>query len=87
MDMEESVVNDILSPSAHRHSTLFDPQTQRVTGVSGSANNFAHGRYGHWQEYCNDIADAVRRQVELCDALQSFHLCHSMGNIFLENAS
>lgn len=75
------MVNDVTRVSAHRHATLFDTRSQCVTGVSGSGNNYAHGRYGHLTESYERICDAIRRQVELCDCLQSFHLCHSMGEV------
>ncbi len=62
----------------HIHSNLFAPE-QCITDVSGSGNNFAHGHCHHFPNYYNAIADTIRRQSEDCDALQSFHVCHSMG--------
>ena len=30
-------------------------------------------------KYQEDIGEKVRKQVELCDSLQGFHLTHSLG--------
>ncbi|KAI8927116.1 tubulin, epsilon 1 [Entophlyctis helioformis] len=75
IDMEEGVVNQIMRSPIHE---LFDAD-QIITSVSGSGNNWAVGYHVYGQEYAETILEAVRRQAEYCDTLQSFFVIHSMG--------
>jgi tubulin epsilon len=48
-------------------------------GGSGSGNNWAQGYVEHGERYIPDVLEAVRREAEACDSLQSFFLVHSLG--------
>ncbi|EGD72884.1 tubulin [Salpingoeca rosetta] len=75
IDMEEGVVNEVLSGPL---ADVFDTH-QTVTNVSGSGNNWAVGYFTYGQTHKEQISDTVRIAVEQCDCLQSFILLHSMG--------
>ncbi|KAI9095142.1 Tubulin/FtsZ family, GTPase domain-containing protein [Phlyctochytrium arcticum] len=75
VDMEEGVINQIQSSPL---AELFDPD-QVVTSNSGSGNNWAVGNYHYGPIYREEILEAVRRQAEYCDALQSFFMIGSLG--------
>lgn len=75
VDMEEGVVNSLLTgPLAE----LFDAR-QRITDVSGSGNNWAHGHHVYGPMYRENIEEKVRQSVERCDSLQCFFVLHSLG--------
>ncbi|CAM9181437.1 unnamed protein product [Choristocarpus tenellus] len=57
---------------------LFDPR-HFVTDVSGAGNNWAHGNSLYGPKYAEELLEAVRRNAEDCDSLQSFFFLHSMG--------
>ena len=75
IDMEEGVVNEVLSGPLR---DVFDTH-QSVTSVSGSGNNWAVGYFTYGQSHKEQISDTVRLAVEQCDCLQSFIFLHSMG--------
>lgn len=75
VDMEEGVVNSLLTGPL---ADLFDAQ-QRITDVSGSGNNWAHGHHVYGPAYRESIEDKVRKAAEHCDSLQCFLLLHSLG--------
>jgi tubulin epsilon len=57
---------------------IFD--TRRfVYDVSGAGNNWAHGFGEYGPKYRDDIGDAIRKNAEECNSLQSFFLLHSLG--------
>ena len=47
--------------------------------VSGAGNNWAHGFGEYGPKYKDDIAEAIRKNAEECNSLQSFFLLHSIG--------
>lgn len=47
--------------------------------VSGASNNWGHGFGEYGPKYHDDIADAIRKNAEECNSLQSFFLLHSIG--------
>jgi tubulin epsilon len=75
VDMEEGVVNSLLKGHL---ADLFDAR-QRITGVSGSGNNWAHGHCVYGPEYHDSIQEQVRKAAERCDSLQCFLILHSLG--------
>jgi tubulin epsilon len=75
VDMEEGVVNSLLSGPL---SDVFDAR-QRITDVSGSGNNWAHGHHVYGPMYRESIEEKVRKSAEHCDSLQAFFLLHSLG--------
>merc|ERR1712125_317413 len=50
-----------------------------VFGQSGAGNNWAKGHYTEGAELVDSVLDVVRKEVEGCDCLQGFQLCHSLG--------
>uniref|UniRef100_A0A3B3Q4I1 Tubulin epsilon 1 n=1 Tax=Paramormyrops kingsleyae TaxID=1676925 RepID=A0A3B3Q4I1_9TELE len=75
IDMEEGVVNEILQGPLR---DVFD-NTQLVTDVSGSGNNWAVGHRIYGPACQEQVVEKVRRAAEHCDSLQCFFLIHSMG--------
>ncbi|CAM6022201.1 unnamed protein product [Sphagnum balticum] len=75
IDMEEGVIKQLISGHL---GDLFDTK-QYITGNSGSGNNWAQGHEVYGPEYADDILGKIRKQVELCDSLQSFVMLHSLG--------
>ncbi|GAB5361502.1 hypothetical protein AAMO2058_000718500 [Amorphochlora amoebiformis] len=75
VDMEEGVINKVLAGPL---GELFS-EHQLIKDVSGSGNNWAHGHCVYGKQYSKDILEAVRREAETCDSLQSFFLIHSLG--------
>lgn len=75
VDMEEGVVNSLLTGPL---ADLFDAR-QRITDVSGSGNNWAHGHHVYGPTYRESIEEKVRKSAEQCDSLQCFFLLHSLG--------
>ena len=57
---------------------LFRPDSF-VFGQTGAGNNWAKGFYGVGAELIDLVLDGVRREVEGCDCLQGFQMCHSLG--------
>ena len=76
VDMEEGVLNAIARSSL---APLFDSAHCRISDVSGAGNNFAQGFLVYGPQYRDRVLEAVRRQVEDCDSLQSFFVSHSTG--------
>jgi tubulin epsilon len=75
VDMEEGVTNELLSGPMR---DVFDTK-QFITGQSGSGNNWACGSHHYGPMYREQLLEAVRRQAEDADSLQSFLLLHSLG--------
>ncbi|XP_014662146.1 PREDICTED: tubulin epsilon chain-like isoform X2 [Priapulus caudatus] len=75
VDMEEGVVNAALKGPL---GDVFDHK-QFITDVSGSGNNWAVGNRFYGRRYREAIVESVRREAEMCDALQCFFVLHSMG--------
>lgn len=75
VDMEEGVVNSLLTGPL---ADVFDAR-QRITDVSGSGNNWAHGHHVYGPMYRESIEEQVRQAAERCDSLQAFFLLHSLG--------
>merc|ERR1712060_391542 len=75
MDLEPSVVDTL---KASKYGNLFKPDNF-VKGTSGAGNNWAKGHYTEGAEIIDEALDATRREVEDCDCLQGFQICHSLG--------
>ncbi|OAF68193.1 Epsilon-tubulin, partial [Intoshia linei] len=75
IDMEEGVLNEI---KRGRLSELFD-NTQILSSVSGSGNNWAVGYHFYGNDYSNKIIETIRKSVEYCDSMSCFFITHSMG--------
>lgn len=67
VDMEEKVVNGI---KASPVGQLFDQQ-QIILSNSGSGNNWGQGYHHYGSIFKEDIVNAIRREAEFCDSLQS----------------
>lgn len=48
-------------------------------GQGGAGNNYAKGYYSDGAEMIESVLEKLRKEVELCDCLQGFQLCHSVG--------
>lgn len=75
IDMEEGVLNGLLQSNV---GELFN-STELIKDVSGAGNNWATGFHFYGNNYREQIIEAIRRECELCDCLQSFFILHSMG--------
>ncbi|CAM9954084.1 unnamed protein product, partial [Heterosigma akashiwo] len=77
VDMEDGPMSETLRGPL---GELFEEsQVIREQTSSGSGNNWAQGYYGYGPQHAAGVVEAVRRSAELCDALQSFFLLHSLG--------
>ena len=75
VDMEEGVVSEVLNGPLGKY---FD-DTQLITDVSGSGNNWAVGHHYYGSKYKEALTEVLRQSTERCDALSSFFVLHSMG--------
>lgn len=75
IDMEEGVLNNLLRSNL---GELF-LSTELIGDVSGAGNNWATGFHFYGERHKDRIVEAVRREAEMCDCLQSFFILHSMG--------
>lgn len=75
IDMEEGVLGQIKRSVI---GEIFDDE-QIISSNSGSGNNWAVGYSNYGNLYREEIMDAIRRQVEFCDALSSFVVISSLG--------
>ncbi|CAD5120732.1 DgyrCDS9293 [Dimorphilus gyrociliatus] len=75
VDLEPGTLNVIRSS---KYGGLFRPDNF-INGQSGAGNNWAKGHYTEGAELIEPIMDAVRKEAEVCDCLQGFQLCQSLG--------
>ncbi|KAJ2780998.1 Tubulin beta-6 chain [Coemansia javaensis] len=75
VDLEPGVLEVIRSG---KYGKLFNPESM-VNGASGAGNNWAKGFYTEGAELLDPVLDSIRHQVEGCDLLSGFQLCHSIG--------
>jgi tubulin beta len=75
MDLEPGVMDSI---RASPFGQLFRPDNF-IFGYSGAGNNWAKGHYTDGAELIDSVLDVVRKEVEGCDCLQGFQICHSLG--------
>ncbi|KAI8911752.1 tubulin, epsilon 1 [Gorgonomyces haynaldii] len=75
IDMEPGVLGQIQSSSI---SELFD-KNQYISSDSGSGNNWSVGYHYYPQQYAEPIFEAISKQAEACDSLQSFFVMQSTG--------
>jgi len=75
VDLEPGVMDQI---KANRLGKIFRPDNM-VHGQSGAGNNWAKGHYTEGAELVEEVMDVVRKEVENCDLMQGFQLCHSLG--------
>lgn len=69
VDLEPGVLDAVRSNK--ETGTLFNPDNY-VSANNGAGNNWAKGFLNEGAEIVEDVLDNVRKQVELCDALNSF---------------
>lgn len=75
VDLEPGVLN-VIRQGKYGH--LFRPECM-VNGQSGAGNNWAKGFYTEGAELLDEVLDTIRHDVEACDQLIGFQLCHSIG--------
>jgi tubulin beta len=75
VDLEPGTLDAI---KASPYGNLFRPDNF-ISGQSGAGNNWAKGHYTEGAELVDNVLDVVRKEVEACDALQGFQVCHSLG--------
>ncbi|KAJ2451736.1 hypothetical protein EV183_003393 [Coemansia sp. RSA 2336] len=75
IDLEPGVLNTIREG---KYGGLFRPESM-VSGQSGAGNNWAKGFYTEGAELLDEVLDNLRHDVEACDLLSGFQLCHSIG--------
>jgi len=75
VDLEPGVVDGVRSGT---YGGIFRPDNM-ITGQAGAGNNWAKGYYTEGAEMIEEILDAVRKEVEGCDQVQGFQICHSLG--------
>ncbi|THU49086.1 hypothetical protein C4D60_Mb06t05850 [Musa balbisiana] len=75
VDLEPGTMDAVRSGPFGR---IFRPDNF-IYGQSGAGNNWAKGHYTEGAELVDAVLDVVRSEVEKCDCLQGFQLCHSLG--------
>ncbi|KAJ8477272.1 hypothetical protein OPV22_020999 [Ensete ventricosum] len=75
VDLEPGTMDAVRSGPFGR---IFRPDNF-IYGQSGAGNNWAKGHYTEGAELVDAVLDVVRAEVEKCDCLQGFQLCHSLG--------
>ncbi|KAF6149835.1 hypothetical protein GIB67_010909 [Kingdonia uniflora] len=75
MDLEPGTMDSIRTGP---YGQIFRPDNF-VFGQSGAGNNWAKGHYTEGAELIDSVLDVVRKEVENCDCLQGFQVCHSLG--------
>ncbi|KAJ2801608.1 hypothetical protein H4R20_003603 [Coemansia guatemalensis] len=75
VDLEPGVLDSI---KESKYGRLFRPESM-VSAQSGAGNNWAKGFYTEGAELLDDVLDNIRHDVEACDLLSGFQLCHSIG--------
>ncbi|VFQ69428.1 unnamed protein product [Cuscuta campestris] len=75
MDLEPGTMDSI---RAGPNGQIFRPDNF-VFGQNGAGNNWAKGHYTEGAELIDSVLDVVRKEVESCDCLQGFQVCHSLG--------
>ena len=74
-DLEPRVI-DRINGSSYNH--FYNPENMLTPESGGAGNNWARG-YDCGVEHYEEIADMVRREVEVADALEGFLFCHSIA--------
>lgn len=91
-DLEPRVIEGIKKGT---YSNFFNPENMKVVADGGGAGNVWSKGYDLGLKNYDDIADMIRREVEVADALEGFILCHSIaggtgsgvGSLVLEKLS
>jgi tubulin beta len=76
VDLEPGVLDSVRSNK--EVGSLFNPDNY-VFAQNGAGNNWAKGFFNEGAEIVEDVMDRIRKQVELCDAFNSFQIMHSIG--------
>jgi tubulin beta len=76
VDLEPGVLNAV--QSCQKMGSLFRPDNF-LSAHNGAGNNWAKGFFTEGAELIEDVLDKIRKEVELCEALSSFQLTHSIG--------
>jgi len=74
-DLEPGTKDSLQSST---YGQIFHPDNF-VFGQTGAGNNWAKGHYTEGAELIDTVLDRVRKEVESCDCLQGFQVCHSLG--------
>lgn len=77
VDLEPGVVGGI-TKAGSAFSALFNRENCFVGGVCGAANNWAQG-FCEGERVHEELFDIVDREVDNCDSLEGFLLCHSVA--------
>ncbi|KAJ1999005.1 hypothetical protein GGI04_004761, partial [Coemansia thaxteri] len=75
VDLEPGVLHAIREG---KYGGLFRPESM-ISGNNGAGNNWAKGFYTEGAELLDGVLDVIRHNVENCDQLSGFQLCHSIG--------
>jgi tubulin beta len=63
---------------AGAYGQLFNPDNF-ISSLSGTESNWGRGFYQDGRLICDEVMEALRREVEGCESLQGFQLTHSLG--------
>eukprot|EP00210_Caulerpa_lentillifera_P005768 g5515.t1 len=75
IDLDPGTLDAVRSSSL---GAIFRPDNF-IYGNTGAGNNWAKGHYTEGAELIDHVTDVVHQEVEKCDCLQGFQLCHSIG--------
>ncbi|KAJ2379235.1 Tubulin beta chain (Beta tubulin), partial [Coemansia sp. RSA 2603] len=75
IDLEPGVLDTIRGGPL---GALFRPEGM-LCANSGAGNNWAKGFYTEGAELLDRVLDVMRHEIEACDLLSGFQVCHSIG--------
>ncbi|XP_074602347.1 tubulin beta-1 chain-like [Brevipalpus obovatus] len=75
VDLEPGAIDSVKNGPI---GSMFRPENI-VYGHGGAGNNWAKGYYSDGAELIDSVLEIMRKEVERCDCLQGFQLCHSLG--------
>lgn len=76
VDLEPGVLESLRSRGGF--GGLLPPEAF-INGINGASNNWATGYYTEGANLYGAVMEAIRKELEQCDRLQGFQLCHSLG--------
>ncbi|KAH0793199.1 tubulin gamma chain [Histomonas meleagridis] len=74
-DLEPAVIGNI---KRSNYKNFYNPENMMTPEGGGAGNNWGKG-YAFGEQNYSEIAEMIRREVEVADALEGFILCHSIA--------
>ncbi|ETO33694.1 beta-tubulin [Reticulomyxa filosa] len=75
IDLEPGIIDLIKTAPTGRMFKL----DNFISGTGGAASNWGKGYYTEGDQVIEECMEVIRKEAELCDALQGFQITHSLG--------